>query len=131
MTRTIKLIKYWKNSSDKDFNSAKAIYENTKEYVNVLFLIHLSIEKCLKCYYVNLFQTDAPFTHNLLQLSSKCNLNLDSFQISFLTELNEYNIRSRYPDEDFEIYKLASKAKVYKLIQLAGDFRKWIFQKLN
>ncbi len=131
MTRIKKLTLYWQTASDKDFKSAKNIFESTKEYVNVLFLIHLSIEKALKAYYVHLFKQDAPFSHNLLQLSLKCGINLSPKQLSSLTEINEFNIRCRYPDESFSIYKLGTKVKVFKYINFTEEFRKWIFQKLN
>jgi HEPN domain-containing protein len=131
VSRIEKLIKYWKKASEKDLISAENIAENTKEYVNALFLIHLSVEKCFKCYYVYKFKMDAPFTHNLLQLVLKSEIELSADQLNLLTELNEYNIRCRYPDDNFQIYKIATKSKVKKFLVFAGELRAWIFLKLS
>lgn len=127
--RIKKLIHYWKDGSDKDFKSAQNIATKTKEYVSSLFLIHLSLEKCLKACYVSKFQTDAPFTHNLLHLAAKIDLQIE--EIDLLTEINDFNLRCRYPDEKFLIYKSATKAKVNKMLKNTEEFRRWIFQKLN
>ena len=74
---------------------------------------------------------EAPFIHNLLHLASKCEIELSTDQLNLLTELNEYNIRCRYPDESFQIYKTTTKAKVKKFLNFAGELREWIFLKLN
>ena len=44
------LIKYWQESSLMDFRTAEDIFEKTKNYVAVLFYLHLSIEKIIKAY---------------------------------------------------------------------------------
>ena len=124
-----KLIEYWKLGSEKDFHSASEIAGKTKEYVNALFLTHLSIEKILKAHYVQKFKEHAPFTHNLIQLASKLELEIDD--VGMLAQINEYNLRCRYPDDSYQIYKKATKAKAEKSLEYALEFRKWIIKKLK
>jgi HEPN domain-containing protein len=124
-----KLIEYWLEASEKDLHSAQQIAKKTKEYVNVLFLVHLSIEKILKAYYVYKFKDHAPYTHNLIQLASKLELKFND--LDQLSEINEYNLRCRYPDHSFKIYKKATLAKVTASIQFAEGIRAWILIKLN
>jgi len=46
------LVRFWKEASIRDLDAARDIFEKTKNYVTVLFYIHLAIEKILKALYV-------------------------------------------------------------------------------
>jgi HEPN domain-containing protein len=124
-----KLVAYWMTSSEMDFSSAEEIAEKTSQYVNVLFLLHLSIEKILKAYYVHKFQDDAPFTHNLIHLASKTELDVKDKKT--LAEMNEFNLRCRYPDDKFQIYKKSNKKMVLKMLKFTKEFREWMMLKLK
>ncbi len=124
-----KLIKYWSQGSDLDFKAAQEIIHKTQQYVNVLFMLHLSLEKALKAVYVYKFQDHAPYTHNLIQLATKLELDIED-RITF-SEINEFNLRCRYPDDKYEIYKKATKTSTMKYFLYTQDLRKWILQKLK
>lgn len=120
-----KLIKYWVNSSDDDFETMHAMY-NSKKFSWALFIGHLMIEKLLKAYYVKIKSDYPPFIHNLLRLAEKSNIELTDDLKEQLLTVTAFNINARYDD-----YKMSFKMKctpeftsewIEKLIKL----RKWI-----
>jgi len=70
-----KIVQHWLDSADK--NHEKMIHlVDSKDYSWALFLGHLVIEKTLKALYVNRLQKHAIFSHDLLRLSKKIDLEL-------------------------------------------------------
>lgn len=62
-----KLIKFWIESSDEDFDTMIAMFE-TRRFNWALFVGHLMIEKLLKALFVKINSEYPPFIHNLLRL---------------------------------------------------------------
>ncbi|TLU99616.1 HEPN domain-containing protein [Dyadobacter luticola] len=91
------VINYWINSSDEDFETMLAMFES-KRYSWSLFIGHLVIEKLLKALYVNVNEGFPPFTHNLLRLAEKADIDLDDDQKKFLVSVTAFNINGRYDD---------------------------------
>ena len=102
---TDKIIKYWLDSSEEDFETMITLFEN-KRYSWSLFIGHLMIEKLLKSLYVKLNNDYPPYIHNLLRLAEKCNLDLNDKQQSFLVTVTAFNINARYDD-----YKMSFQKK--------------------
>ena len=69
------VIAYWRDSSDQDHKTMQNLL-STKDYSWALFIGHLVIEKLLKAVYVKHHQKHALFTHHLLRLATKTNLEL-------------------------------------------------------
>ncbi|CAA9292043.1 MAG: hypothetical protein AVDCRST_MAG95-4066, partial [uncultured Adhaeribacter sp.] len=65
------IVSYWLESSDSDFATMQHLF-TAKDYSWSLFLGHLVIEKLLKALFVKNLNKQAPFTHDLLRLASKC-----------------------------------------------------------
>lgn len=126
-----KLIAYWVNGSKLDFESAVAISEKAKKNVQACFFLHLAIEKVLKAYIVHRTKQHAPYLHNLSQLGKLTDLDFSIEQLKLLIEINDFNMRCRYPDERFSIYKTATPKKTAKLILQGQEFIQWILEKLN
>ncbi len=126
-----KLIDYWIKGSKLDFESAESIAYDSKRYVQSCFFLHLSIEKILKAYIVKITSTHAPYVHNLPQLGRMSQIELTKDQLKFLVEVNEFNLRCRYPDESYSIYKKATANKTKKLLNQAKEFIDWISKKLK
>ncbi len=80
---TEKLIKYWIESSDDDFETMMAMFE-TKRFNWSLFVGHLMIEKLLKAYYVKSRQDFPPYIHNLLRLAELAEIGMTEEQKVFL-----------------------------------------------
>jgi len=100
-----KLIKYWSESSDEDFDTMITLFEN-KKFNWALFVGHLMIEKLLKALFVKTNNDYPPFIHNLLRLAEKCNLELTDEQKLFLVTVTAFNINARYDD-----YKMSFQQK--------------------
>lgn len=71
-----------------------------------------------------------PKTHNLLRLASLANLELNDVQVNFLEELNQFQLQTRYPDEKFELYKIATKEYTSTKIEKLKETHKWLILKL-
>ena len=65
-----KLIQYWLDSSDDDFETMIAMFDS-KRYNWSLFIGHLMIEKLMKALYVKVKSDYPPFIHNLVRLEKK------------------------------------------------------------
>lgn len=100
-----KLVKYWIESSDDDFDTMMSMFE-IKRYSWSLFVGHLMIEKLLKAYYVKSKQDFPPFIHNLLRLAELSELVMTEEQKLFFATVTAFNINVRYDD-----YKLSFQKK--------------------
>jgi HEPN domain-containing protein len=67
-----KIIKYWKKSAEKDFETAKTLFK-LKHYPYCLFFSHLALEKLLKGLVVRKTKKHAPYTHDLVYLAELAN----------------------------------------------------------
>jgi len=101
-----------------------------KDYNWSLFLGHLVIEKLLKAFYVKNIDNNPIFTHDLLRIAKKAQIELDDDQKDFLDTLSTFNIRTRYDDYKFEFYKRCTSEYTKQWIDKIKDFRKWIKMKL-
>jgi HEPN domain-containing protein len=126
-----KLIKYWQSGALEDLASANDISLKAKRYVQALFFVHLANEKILKSYYVYKFKDHAPFSHNLNHLVKKNELTLSSLQLKFLSEINEFNLECRYPEESKKLQKKVNANFVKKYIHFSEEFIHWISEKLE
>ncbi len=126
-----RLVTYWKQGSELNFESAKAIAEKSKKYVEALCFLHLSCEKIVKAYYVQKKQEHAPYSHNLLYLAKLGALELEKHDEKLLSEINEYNLECRYPDDKYLIYKKATQELFEAYFKKVEKFRTWILKKLK
>lgn len=92
-----KLIKYWVDSSDEDFETMIAMLDS-KRYSWSMFIGHLLIEKLLKALFIKTNGEFPPFIHNLLRLAEKCNLVIDDENRLFFATVTAFNINARYDD---------------------------------
>ncbi len=123
------LIKYWIESSDRDFETMEHLFEKN-DYHWSLFIGHLLIEKLIKAYYVKNVDNQPPFIHNLLRLTEKTDLNLTEAQKDILTTITTFNIQARYDDYKQAFYKTCTKEFTEKWIEEIKGLRKWIKEKL-
>ncbi len=92
-----KLIEYWLESSDYDFETMLALYDS-KRYSWSLFIGHLVIEKLLKAYFVKINLDYPPLIHNLLRLAEKSGIDLTKSHQEKLVTITAFNINARYDD---------------------------------
>ena len=81
-----KIIEYWINSSDEDYDVMNTLL-GKNYYLWALFVGHLVLEKLLKAYYVKQVGVDVPYIHNLNKIAELSNLPLAEEQKDFLDEV--------------------------------------------
>ncbi len=125
------LIKYWTQSSDRDYESMMKNYE-TKQYTWALFIGHLVLEKLLKGIYakVNKEKPYPPKIHNLNILAEKCGLKLNAKQEKILFTCNSFNISARYEDYKNEFYERCTEEYVTEQINNIKEVRGWLKEQL-
>lgn len=95
-----KEVENWHRSSQYDFEAAGGML-STSHYVYVVFLCHLAIEKMLKAVIAQQTRKAPPKTHNLRLLLDKAQLRPPNDMLTFISELTEASVATRYP-LDFE-----------------------------
>lgn len=119
------IIKYWTNSSDKDYRVMNTLFikgHNTW----ALFMGHLVLEKLLKAYFIKGKNTNVPYIHDLNKIADLGNLKLTEEQKDFLDEVSTFNIKARYPDYKNRFKKKATKVFTEKYFRKIKEFRSWI-----
>jgi len=123
------LIKYWLEGSEEDFDTMKILFLN-KKYVYALFFLHLTFEKLLKALFVKTFKTQAPITHNLINLLEKLDPEILLLHEKFLSTLMPYCIEARYPESKVLLYKNTTRDLVTSLLNQSEELKAWITTKL-
>jgi HEPN domain-containing protein len=119
-------IAYWVATAEADLRTAKDIALTGKHYHFVLFLCHLSIEKMLKAHVVKATDAVPPKTHDLTQLAEKANLSLTTEQARLLLEINTFNLSTRYPDTQLQLYKQATRTFAEPYIAETERMFQWL-----
>jgi len=91
------IVHRWRDSSEQDFVTMYNLVKS-KDYCWSLFLGHLVIEKLLKALYVKKLNKHAIFTHDLLRLARKINLEIPDDYEEWLDETTTFNLNARYDD---------------------------------
>ena len=120
-----KLINYWIESSDDDFETMKAMFDS-KRYSWSLFVGHLMIEKLLKAYYVKVKSDYPPFIHNLLRLAEKSHLELSEDIKEHLITITAFNLNARYDDYKMSFKKQCTQKFIVEWIDKLKELRLWI-----
>jgi HEPN domain-containing protein len=120
-----KLIDYWVESSDEDFDTMIAMFESAR-YSWALFIGHLMMEKLLKAYFVKANNDYPPHLHNLLRLAELSNLELSEDQRYFMATVTAYNINARYDDYKMSFQKRCTKDYTSHWIVQLKQQRQWI-----
>lgn len=124
-------IQHWYESANDDWETSEILLQS-KRYAFCLFSMHLVIEKILKAIWVkeSISDNTPPFTHDLVRLAEECGLELSPEELDFLTVINGWNIRGRYPDftrtlhrNTTDDYLKIQRAKVKKL-------KEWLEKKI-
>ena len=120
-----KLVKYWVETSDDDFETMNAMFE-TNRYYWALFVGHLMIEKLLKAYYLKSKQDYPPYIHNLLRLAELAEMKVTKEQKVFLVTVTAFNINARYDDYKLSFQKMCTFEYTSKWIMELKAYRLWI-----
>jgi HEPN domain-containing protein len=123
------IITYWKESSDQDYQTMNHLL-STRDYSWALFIGHLVIEKLLKALYVRIHEKHAFFTHDLLRLSRKNELQLTEELEEWLDEISTFNLNARYDNYKRDFQRMCTKEFTEIRIERINTIRKWLIQQL-
>ena len=102
----------------------------TQEYSWALFLGHLVIEKLLKALYVKRLQKHPLFSHDLLRLAKKFDIDLPDGYDEWLDEITTFNLNARYDDYKQSFNKLCTIEFSNEWITKIETLRKWLINQL-
>ena len=120
-----KLIKYWIDSSDKDFKTMQDLYR-TKNNNWALFMGHLVIEKLSKALFVKKRENYPLLIHDLRRILEKSGIEIDSDKKLTLDTITRFNIKARYDDYKQNFNKLCTDNFTKEWIDKIKDCRLWI-----
>jgi len=123
-----KTIRYWLESAAYDLETGKSLLES-KRFPYALFFGHLALEKALKALVVKESGKHAPYSHSLVILAKKANIELTEDMIDDLAEYTVFNIETRYPDEKKTFYDQCIEGFAYEKFSEMEKLYKWLIQK--
>jgi len=103
-----KIAGYWKKTAQHDYKTMMGLFE-IKRYSDCLFFGHIVLEKILKGLVAKNTGKEAPYIHDLVRLQELAKMQLEKDDLKFLKEVNNFNIRVRYPDYKLRFYKICTK----------------------
>lgn len=95
-------------------------------YTWCLFIGHLVLEKIFKAIYVKEHQKIAPGIHDLVKLAKSTNLNLNDEQLVFLSEVSDFNMEGRYPDEKNQFALKCNREFATDYLKRIREMRAWL-----
>lgn len=125
-----KVMEYWIQSSDDDFETMMVMFES-RRFAWSLFVGHLMIEKLLKALFVKVNNAFPPFTHNLLRLAEKSEVELTAENKLFLVSVTAFNINGRYDDYKLSFQKTCTPEFTGMWIESLQTNRIWIKELIN
>lgn len=125
-------VNYWLELAEYDISTVKSLFR-AKKFLYVAFLCHLTIEKSLKAFYWKKIENEPPYTHNLLMLSTKSEI--DKIMLpehkKIINKLMPLNIEARYPINKSELFNTLTFEYVKSLIKETESLYKWIKKQIE
>jgi HEPN domain-containing protein len=91
---------------------------------------HLAIEKLLKAIFVEKFNEVPPYTHRLVSLAEKVELDMSSDRLELLEVITDFHLETRYPDEQFSFFKKCTRKFTEEHLRRIGGLRRWLLKKV-
>ena len=123
-------VEYWLTQSDNDLPVAESMLGNG-HYTWCLFIGHLVLEKLFKAIYVKEHQKIAPRIHDLVKLAKSTNMNLSDEQLVFLSEVSDFNMEGRYPDEKNQFARKCDKQFAMDYLRRIKEMRTWLKKQIE
>jgi HEPN domain-containing protein len=123
------LVNHWRESSEQNYATMNNLIK-TKEFSWALFLGHLVIEKLLKALYIKNMHKYPSFSHDLLRLANKIDIELPAEYDEWLDTITTFNLNTRYDDYKQSFYKLCTYEFTSEWIDKIETLRKWLIKQL-
>jgi len=127
---TKKVIEYWQKTAEHDYKTMTCLFKG-KRYSDALFFGHIVLEKILKGLVVKETKKEAPYMHNLTKLAELSKCDLTEEEMNLLDEVNDFNIRSRYPEYKLQFYKQCDRKYAKNYLDEIIKLYKKLCQKLK
>jgi HEPN domain-containing protein len=98
----------------------------TKRYVYVLFMCHLSVEKLLKALYEAGREKVPPKTHNLVYLMNEADVDVPEVHLKTVESLNDISVVTRYPEDIRALVKAFKKERAEDYLKKSKALLKWL-----
>lgn len=122
---------YWIEMAQYDFETAIAMLK-AKRYLYVGFMLHQTIEKAFKAYYVYLKDETPPFTHSLFKLSQKGGFydNIPESLKNVIDILEPLNIEARYPSQKDRLFAELTEERCSTILSDTEVLFRWILDRI-
>jgi HEPN domain-containing protein len=119
-------------SAEYDLETAEFMF-NTRRYIYVIFMCHLSLEKLLKALVCEVNQNIPPKSHNLIYLVKLSNIELPKNYLDFIAKINNASIVTRYPEDFSRTLDAYPKGIAQEYLSITKEIHQWLKQhkKLN
>jgi len=114
-------------SSEYDLETAQFMFD-TRRYVYVIFMCHLSLEKLLKAFVSEANQTTPPKSHNLIYLIKIGNIQLPKDYLEFIAKINNASIITRYPEDFLKTLEAYPEDIAFEYLSITKEIHKWLKQ---
>jgi HEPN domain-containing protein len=121
--------KEWFIQAEYDMKTAEVMFD-TKRYIYVVFMCHLSVEKALKGLYQKKFDIFPPKVHNLIYLIEKVDVSLSDTLYNLVFELNRASVPTRYPESLQKMNKDYTRKKTSELLANSKEVLKCLKREL-
>ena len=125
-----KQVSYWLSQSDNDLPVAESMLNNG-HYTWSLFIGHLVLEKIFKAIYVREHHKIAPRIHDLVKLAKSTSIKLSDEQLIFLSEVSDFNMEGRYPDEKNQFVMKCNKEFATDYLKRIKEMRTWLKKQIE
>ena len=132
MIKLLDKVEYWLGLCDEDMKTARLLLKGER-LLHMAFFCHQITEKALKAAVANITGETPPKIHDLIKLAAKSNIygRLSERQLSFLEELDPFDIEARYPDYKARTEKTLSVDKCAGMLKETEGFLCWIKKELE
>jgi HEPN domain-containing protein len=121
----IDTVKIWREGADDAWDTAQQLMVLKKNH-HALFFAQLYLEKLLKALTYHLKDDHPLFTHDLVLLVKKLEIQVSPEQVEDLRETSKFNVSARYDEIKRQLYKKATpeftKIWMQKVKELADYF---------
>ena len=120
-------VTYWIELSDYDMQTASVMLDGQR-FLYVGFMVHQSIEKILKAYYVMKHNETPPFSHRLSLLAKRASIyeSLSEEQKDFIDLIEPLNIEARYPSNKKQLIKSLTQDRCQDILKKGEELQLWI-----
>lgn len=118
-------IDYWLQLARLDLESARRSLQGDS-YLHCIFGCQQALEKLLKALVVQRTQLDPPRIHNLVRLTVRAGLSVDSNREQFLSKLSLEYVEMRYPQELAMIEELNTRCAAEEHLLQTEEMFLWL-----